>query len=78
MATKQGIERTYWAISLNDWADESYLWLAQNQEGSAGHYAVVTGTKEQAVKKFLAILRSLLEEMVYESDDYGNEMGEEC
>lgn len=65
--------QVYWAISLDEWAEESFQWLGSHQDGGAGHYAVYTGTKQEAIEKCLSALRPLVEKMLYESDDYGYE-----
>lgn len=62
----------YWAISLDDWAEESFQHLGLHQDGRAGHYARFTGTKEECAEKCLEILRQLVEKMLYRSDDYGH------
>ncbi len=61
----------YHAINIDDFVEESFHWLGSHQDGRASHYARFTGTKEECVEKCLKSLCSLIEQMIYQSDNYG-------
>jgi hypothetical protein len=61
----------YYAISLDEWSEESFNRLGSKQDGGAGHYARFDGTKDECIEKATAVLKELVGEMIYRSDDYG-------
>jgi hypothetical protein len=61
----------YWAIDLDNWADESHTHLSCNQDGPAGHYARYTGTKEECIQAITDTLKELVSQLIYKSNDYG-------
>jgi len=75
--TKEKTTEEYWAISLDDFSEEIFQWLGRYQDGGDGHYARYTGTKEECIDKCLTHIKKLLEEEIYESDDYGYDLRDE-
>lgn len=68
----------HYSVSLDDFCEEVWDHLEKNQDGGAGHFARFTAdTKEEAVNKAADCIKSLLESMMYESDDYGHNINEE-
>ena len=71
-------EPQHFAISLDDFAHEVHGHLERHQDGGAGHFARCTApTKAEAVDRAVAVLRELVEEVMYESTDYGYPRGDE-
>lgn len=62
----------HWALSIDEFCEEVFDCLERGQDGGAGHYARFTaGTREEAVGRVLSCLETLVDRMLYVSDDYG-------
>lgn len=61
----------YWALSLDDLAEDLHAELANDQDGVAGHYARYTGTREHCIGRIVAIMRTYVTKSIYRSGSYG-------
>ncbi len=59
-----------WSLPLDELCEEIFHYDFRH-ESPAGHYVVFSGSKNEAITQMLRNMRGLLEEIVYESDDYG-------
>ena len=66
----------YFAIGLDEFTEEVFLFLERKQDSRAGHRAAFEGTKEQAKQKVLAALAEFIEPRLYPSDIFGEQIEE--
>ena len=62
----------YWSVSLDELSYRVFDWLETHQDGHSGHYARYTGSRLIAKEKLLSQIALLVDNILYESDDYGH------